>query len=259
VKNYTLINSIKTNKRSSVLVKRFYYGMNKFNCILISGVLLLALLGSYYYGEFSTFVPKTLNYEQRIKDRYENAVALFKGRGKKFDQTYNEYYEDVVYRYKEDLIFIAITHTSWLIPFLIFLFWRQPPPICFDRDKKLIYTWHFGKLYIATFDQLKPKCLKSHFTSISYSFGPLEVSLYNSVSKKEKRFKLGGYFAIEGQNAQLAAWLKQFMQYGVENESYYSEKNTWLKNSVVEKSLLPARELPKEKFEQALNALHSPS
>jgi hypothetical protein len=107
-------------------------------------------------------------------------------------------------------------------------------------------------LYTATFDRLKPKCLKSHFTSISYGFGPLEVSLYSSASKKEKRFKLGGYFANDGQNAHLAGWLKQFMQYGVENEAFYSEKNAWLKNSLVEKSLLPARELPEAKIAQAL-------
>jgi len=248
-----LVNSVKTEQAESVDVKRYHYGLNKFNFILAGGALFLVLVASYTFGEFSTFVPKTLDYENRTKERYQETVDLYKRINKDLLQSYDEFYNYMYERhYKSDLIFVGVTHTIWLIPFIIFVFWRQPCPVRFDREKQLVYTWHRGKLYSASLAQLKVRFPRSHYLAPTNHFGPLEISLYGKNGKKEKRFRLGGYFSEQYQNSTLMRWLNQFMRHQVDNKLFYSADNQWLKNTWVEKSLFQIKQLPKDKVLKAL-------
>jgi len=56
---------METEQTESVDVKRYHYGLNKFNFILAGGALFLVLVASYTFGGVATFVPKTLDYENR--------------------------------------------------------------------------------------------------------------------------------------------------------------------------------------------------
>jgi hypothetical protein len=248
-----LVNSVKTEQTESVDVKRYHYGLNKFNFILAGGALFLVLVASYTLGDFSTFVPKTLDYENRTKERYQEIVDLYKRQNEVLNKTYDEYHNYMYEKhYKSDLIFVGVTHTIWLIPFIIFVFWRQPCPVRFDREKQLVYTWHRGKLYSASLAQLKVRFPRSHYLAPTNHFGPLEISLYAKNGTKEKRFRLGGYFSEQYQNGTLMGWLNQFMRHEVENDLLYSADNQWLKNTWVEKSLFPIKQLPEDKVLTAL-------
>jgi hypothetical protein len=248
-----LITSIKCNKQNAVEVKRYYYGLQRFNALLLTGALLISLIGSYTFGQFPEYVTNKLNYEERLSLRYHKIVNMYKKNGKIYNESYEDYFEGMFnLRYKDDLIFIGISHTIWLVPLAIFIFWRFPPPIRFDRDKQIIYTWQMGKFYYARFDQIEPKFPKGHKLHTSADFGPLEISLFDADTKKEKRFRLGAHFAYKYQSGDLYQWLRAYMNHQVENDAFLSKNNQWLENSWVEKSIFTPRQLPEEKITQAL-------
>jgi hypothetical protein len=248
-----LITSIKSNKRNTVEIKRYYYGLQRFNALLLAGALLISLIGSYAFGQFPEYVPKHLNYEERILQRYHELVELYKKDGEVYSRNYNEYFNSMFnLRYKNDLIFIGVSHTIWIIPLIFFIFWRFPPPVRFDRDKQIIYTWQMGKFYYARFDQIEPKFPKGHKLHTSADFGPLEISLFDANTQKEKRFRLGAHFAYKYQSGDLNQWLRAYMGHQVESDAFLSKNIQWLENSWVEKSIFPPRQLPEEKTTQAL-------
>ena len=254
--NELLKKSIRSENSASVEVKRYYYGLQKFNMLLIGGALLAALIVSYVFGEFSEYVPEHLNYKNQIHIRYEEVKLSYYQNGDVYSKPYDTFFEELYNTgYKKHLKIIFISHTVWLIPFLMFLFWRCPPPVRFDRKRRLIYTFHLGEFYSASFDQLKPRFPKGHNLHMSADIGPLEISLYNAKRNKEKRFRLGAHFAYAGQHGELYQWLKAYMKGELSNEAFITGHRGWLANSWVEKSLFQTRSLSQEKLDQALNNL----
>jgi hypothetical protein len=251
-----LIKSIKSKGPKKVDVKRYYYGLQKFNAMLISFALLVSLFGSYIFGEFAEYVPKTLDYENRIKQQYDYLTDIYKSNGTERTKTFEVYLEEQYdYIYKKRFRVVFISHTIWIIPLIFFIFWRFPPPVRFDRDKQIIYTWQMGKFYYARFDQIEPKFPKGHKLHTSADFGPLEISLFDANKQKEKRFRIGAHFAYKYQSGDLYQWLRAYMNHQVENDAFLSKNNQWLENSWVEKSIFPPRQLPEEKTTQALTLI----
>ncbi len=233
---------------TSVDVKRFDYGRQRFNTFMIGLTLLAAIIGSHFFGGATEYVTEKLDYNDRIISQWEGNLSLYKRLGKKYMEKLPAYYSlQFESYYKNPIRFIYFIHTAWLIPFLILLIWRAPMPIRFDRKHQLIYTWHRGKFYSATPEQLDSKSVQADYIESSSATGPLQISLFTKGSTKAKRFRLGAYPAFYGQSNELQSWLEDYMRYIASSEAFIKGSNTW-----IEKCPRQAKKLPQGEIDQAL-------
>ncbi len=233
---------------TSVDVKRFDYGRQRFNTFMIGLTLLAGIIGSHLFGGATEYVSEKFNYRDRIVSQWEKNRSLYTSLGKIFSKT-QENYVATFYNshYKNPIRFIYFIHTAWLIPFLILLIWRAPMPIRFDRKHQLIYTWHRGKFYSATPEQLDSKSVQADYIESSSATGPLQISLFTKGSTKATRFRLGAYPAFYGQSNELQSWLEDYMRYIASSEAFIKGSNTW-----IEKCPRQAKKLPQDEIDQAL-------
>ncbi len=248
VKDNKLSKMITEYDLTSVDVKRFDYGRQRFNTFMIGLTLLAAIIGSHMFGGATEYVTKKLDYENRILKQYLFWKSGYESQGEVYPRRQEEYFSTLYSsHYKNPIRFIYFIHTAWLIPFLILLIWRAPMPIRFDRKHQLIYTWHRGKFYSATPEQLDSKSVQADYIESSSATGPLQISLFTKGSTEAKRFRLGAYPAFYGQSNELQSWLEDYMRYIASSEAFIKGSNTW-----IEKCPRQAKKLPQDEIDQAL-------
>ncbi|MEM5527667.1 hypothetical protein WN093_02435 [Gammaproteobacteria bacterium AS21] len=251
IHNQALNTSIQEHDADSVDIKRFDYGRQRFNTYLLGFILLGAIIGSHVFGNATAYLTEKLNYNERITNQYNHWKIVYESIGKVYKRSYDEYFESLYNSYfKNQLRFLALAHTAWLMPFIVLCFWRAPIPIRYNRKKQLIYTWHWGKFYSATPDQLASADVQEDLYATSSLSGPLEISLFTKGRKKAKRFRLGAYTAYIGQNSDLKEWLNNYMNHREPSEYYRKQQNTFF-----EKCPRAPKKFPERKTEDMLDNL----
>lgn len=226
--------------KSSVDIKSFRILFFRSNHILLGLIVLAALSYSYFSNtEFSSYIHTTVNYEASIRSAYNFYESSIKARG----GTYEQFFEEQLSGYYTDFIAISLLFLLLLLPWLLYFFWPQQCPVRVDKERQLIYTWRWGKLYAARFDALNPeKKETAHFLEIRGSWGPLIISLYPAGSNKPKRVSIGSYIPkFNYQNHQLLDFIRNYLNGFVTIPNDFKPERGFL-----EKNLVKDRGFPEE-------------
>jgi len=206
---------------SIVKVKRFNFMYQRLNIYLIGGALLAAYLIANLSDEsYKDDRNKVFNYKQRIENQFESLSLRMKERGDD-PGTLEQFYKQQLPKYYDEFLLIIIFSIITLTPWIIFVIWRQTAPICIERKRQLIYTWHKGKLYAAKLEQLQVE-LKDKSTHLEFSggWGPMIISLYpagkvyNKLGNlnKGKRIPIGTFIPqYNYQNHDLKPFIDNYM------------------------------------------------
>lgn len=232
----------------SVDIKSFKILFFRSNHILMGLVVLAALSYSYFSDpEFKEYIKETINYEDSIKSTYQFYKEAIDARG----GTYQEFYTEQFPNYYDEFIAIFLLFFILIIPWLLYLFWPQRCPVRVDKERNLIYTWSWGKLYASRFDNLNPKKQETaHFLEVRGGWGPLVISLYPAGSNKAKRVSIGSYIPkFNYQNHQLLGFIKNYLNGFTAIPSDFKPER-----GLLEKTLVKDRGFPEEeKLNKAIN------
>lgn len=225
----------------------------RLNIYLIGG----ALLAAYVIANISddSYIKeryRALNFNADIKAQYESKRETYDYRGLKMP-SFEKYYSEQLPRYTKAFLLIGIFTLITLIPWLIFITWRQAAPICFDRKRQLVYTWHKGKLYAAKLDQLQIE-LKDKSTHLEFSggWGPVIITLYPAGEvydasknlKKGKRIAIGTFIPqYNYQNHDLKPFIENYMAGYLNIPSDIEPSKSWLEYAPRKPKELPSDEI----------------
>ncbi|WP_223669966.1 hypothetical protein [Kangiella shandongensis] len=233
---------------NSVDIKSFKILFFRSNHILLGIVILVAFLYSYFSdNEFKNYINNSIFYEETINKAYN----LYKEVLIKNGESYEDYYQQELPGFYDDFLILLLIAGFILLPWLLYLFWPQRCPIRVDKKRELIYTWSWGKLYAARFDNLNPKKKDTaHFLEMKGGWGPLIISLYPAGSKKAKRVSIGSYIPkFNYQNHQLLNFIRNYL-----NGFTTIPNNFKPESGFLEKTLIKDRSFPEEeKLKKALD------
>ena len=231
----------------SVDIKSFKILFFRSNHILLGLTILCAITYLLISDiDFRSFISDTFNYQDRVQEQYEShkrEMNSLYGEGyytKSFDQFYHKGMRE---NYFNDLLSIGLILFFLILPWLLYLFWPQRCPVRVDKERNLIYTWSWGKLYASRFDNLNPKKQETaHFLEVRGGWGPLVVSLYPAGSNKAKRVSIGSYIPkFNYQNHQLLGFIKNYLNGFTTMPSDFKPERGFL-----EKTLVKDRDFPEE-------------
>lgn len=225
----------------------------RLNIYLIGGALLAAyIIANLYDKDYIVDRERFFNYQERIHRQYQETAESLRSLNEPVP-TYNNYYNDMLPRYKKAFILVGVFSLVTLLPWLIFIAWRQAAPICFDRKRQLVYTWHKGKLYAAKLDQLQIE-LKDKSTHLEFSggWGPVIISLYPAGEvydasknlKKGKRVAIGTFIPqYNYQNHDLKPFIENYMAGYLNIPSDIEPSKSWLEYAPRKPKELPSDEI----------------
>lgn len=226
----------------------------KLNLYLIGSAIVIAfIILNFYDQDYIESREDVLNYKQKIHEQYQNTKKSLESLGESI-RGYDEYYEGMLGRYKNDFILIGGMTALTLIPFIIFFVWRQPAPVCVDRKRQLIYTWHRGKLLAARLNQLQTELRAKSNLALEYSggWGPMVISLYPAGKvyddkgklRKGKRIPIGTFVPqYDYQNHDLKPFIENYMRGLVTIPEDFETSRSWLELSPRKAKSLPDDEV----------------
>ncbi|GAA4359887.1 hypothetical protein [Kangiella marina] len=230
----------------SVDVKSFKILFFRSNHILLGLTILSVLLYLVLFDqEFYSFLYDSINYKEQLYSQFlehkKNMISLY-GEGS-FNTTFQQFLNEMKDTYINDLITLLIMSFVIILPWLLYLFWPQQCPVRVDKERNLIYTWSWGKLYAARFDDLNPKKQETaHFLEVRGGWGPLVISLYPAGLNKAKRVSIGSYIPkFNYQNHQLLGFIKNYLNGFTTMPSDFKPERGFL-----EKTLVKDRSFPQE-------------
>ena len=258
--DYTMININKIKRcferinTNEVHIKKFNFMYQKLNLYLIGSAIVIAFVVLNFFDEgYIKERGDAFNYQERIKEQYEENKERRKRLGGNL-RSYEQFYEDIIPRYTSTFVLVGGMTGLTLIPFIIFFLWRQPAPVCVDRKRQLIYTWHRGKLLAARLNQLQTELRAKSNLALEYSggWGPMVISLYpagkvygkNGELKKGKRIPIGTFVPqYDYQNHALKPFIEDYMQGFVTVPDHFETSRSWLEPSPRKPKSLPDQEV----------------
>lgn len=225
----------------------------RLNIYLIGGALLAAyVIANIYDKNYIEERNKALNYNERIEKHYDKLKTRYVYLGEQIG-SYEDFYEQQIKRYYDNFWLIGIFSLVTIIPWIIFILWRQAAPICFDRRRQLVYTWHKGKLYAAKPDQLQIE-LKDKSTHLEFSggWGPMIISLYPAGEiygtsknlKKGKRIAIGTFIPqYNYQNHDLKPFIENYMAGYINISDDIEPTKSWLEYAPRKPKKLPSDDI----------------
>lgn len=130
----------------------------------------------------------------------------------------------------------------------IFLFWRRPAPIRFNKSLGAIYSWRWGRLFIHSGHSIKFQ-QKNFYDAMAQSArrGPAVIELTDSRNPGRKaKFKVGPYVSrLESQPVRLLRQMRDFLL-GQEHPDLSRARPDRLSYPFWEWSLLPPKRLPSD-------------
>lgn len=236
---------------NSVDIKQFKILFFRSNHILLGLVILAAFLYSYIAdNEFNNYINSSIYYEETIKKSYN----LYREVLEKSGESYQDFYEDQLPGLFNDFLTLSLISFFLLIPWALYLLWPQRCPVRIDKERNLIYTWSWGKLYASRFDNLNPKKKDTaHFLEVRGGWGPLIISLYLAGSTKAKRVSIGSYIPkFNYQNHQLLGFIKNYLNGFTTIPSDFKPEHGFLEKTLVKDRGFPEEEKLDKAIEQWL-------
>lgn len=230
---------------SIVKVKRFNFMYQRLNIYLIG----FALLVAYTYTNLSdtAYIKKrnlVVNTEEVLKEQFSFWKETY--------NDYSEYYKEIRPKVRNSYFLIVGFTFITLLPWIIYIIWRQAAPICIDRKRQLIYTWHRGKLYAARLKQLQPELKdKSTYLEFGGGWGPMIISLYPAGEvydksgnlNKGKRIPIGTFIPqYNYQNHDLKPFIENYMAGYINIPDDIESSKSWLEYAPRKPKELPSHE-----------------
>ena len=235
-------------------IKRFNFTYQKLNLYLIGSAIVIAFVVlNFYDKDYMHQRERALNFQDRIERQYTEKKDLFSRIGG-YIGDYETYYKEMLPRYTNAFILIGGMTGLTFIPFIIFFLWRQPAPVCVDRKRQLVYTWHRGKLLAARLNQLQTELRAKSNLALEYSggWGPMVISLYPAGKvyddkgklRKGKRIPIGTFVPqYDYQNHDLKPFIEDYMQGFVAVPEDFETSRSWLELSPRKAKSLPDQEV----------------
>lgn len=106
-----------------------------------------------------------------------------------------------------------------LLGFLYFLLKPAPPPIVFDRQRRLVYTQQKGKVYVSDWDTLSIRPTAGHLSS------GLGIKLYTKDKQGNWKSK---WFSLAGYHYNLEFWINYLWSTGLSWKKRWEGMRGWL-------------------------------
>ncbi|PXF64199.1 hypothetical protein [Kangiella spongicola] len=231
-------------RSNAIDLKEFKILFYRSNHILLGTTILAALMYLLISdSEFVKFIYDSVNYRGQLYEQYlstKESINSLHGKGT-FNTSFEKFLDDMKGTYIHDLVTLIIMCFVILIPWLLYLFWPQRCPVRVDKERQLIYTWRWGKLYASRFDALNPeKKETAHFLEIRGGWGPLVISLYPAGSNKAKRVSIGSYIPkFNYQNHQLLDFIRNYLSGFATIPSDFKPERGFLEKTLVKNRSFP--------------------
>lgn len=121
-----------------------------------------------------------------------------------------------------------------LAPFVYLLFWRHPPPLRLDGNRRVIYGWRParlfglipGRLYLASVDHTLMDRQLRRYDALAggTESGPILLDLQDmSDPARQRTFKVGPYASLPGEAPAAKMWARAKIVFGVDPEGTASQ------------------------------------